>query len=334
MNPKDLERIKTLFNDAFTTKKALTVLKKYEHKKDMIASNYMIYSFAALPALIEKMKRLNTSWNTTDKYQARFVVDENKTIWFALEGRPGELIEYTDGIAVDDIKEQAPAHSDMTPGRSSIASGIVVFSNDYRIKKITNFSGHFRPVPSTLVWPIAALLNLGAEFTPEVELGFFSKDRPAQLKQKIVSLSKVELQTLLPEGYISALALTYEICVYSQGKLETFGKDQTPQFQKKQEQPQENVFKRQRTNLLFAENSHRFWCTTSDTSSSSRATEGSISSPDEPSASRSSTPVPNTTSFTYETPPPSPNRPVVWGNVETAPFSDFDSDHENNRLLI
>ncbi len=228
MKQKDFEKIQRLFVEAYNEKRILHPLRKYEDKKDMAASRYMVYSYAALPALIEKMKQVSES-EALQKYNARFTIDQDGDCWFAFEGCPGDIIEYDDYTLSSELREQAPAHSDMTPTHTSMSAGIIVFSKDYRITKITNFSGHYRPTPGSLVWIIGSLVELGANFTPDVGLGFYWKNDRG-LKSKNVSLPQETLRTLLPTDWTSRPDRDYKVIVYSHGECTTFSHGEEPHF--------------------------------------------------------------------------------------------------------
>jgi len=232
---EDIVRVKKHFQDAFNDRKTLSSLTKYADVKRMISNNYMVCSYGALLVLIEKMKQ-----RVECRFELRYVVDETGTIWFSLEGAPGDDVDYLTPVDTNGVGEQSPAHSDMLPKHIAvIASGIVVFSEAYQITKITNFSGHYRPHANTLLWPLAALLNCDADFTAEVTLSFFWKKDYAKRKYKTVTIPKNELHTLLPEGCTVNVVSNpaYEVRVYTKQACETFGPGQTPQFKKKEKQP-------------------------------------------------------------------------------------------------
>lgn len=229
MKQRDFEKIKALFDSAYHEEHVMSPLDKYEDKKDMMASNYMVYSFSALPVLIEKMKRVS-NFDFSQKYSVRFTIDQDRNCWFAFEGRPGDMIEYTDSRLRRESPEQAPAHSDMTSTRTSISAGIIVFSDDYQITRITNFSGHYRPSAGSLVWIIASLIQLNANFTPDVALSFYWKKK-RELKSKHVSLPRENLHTLLPSDCTISPTTDYKIIVYTHGKSRHFGPDEEANFE-------------------------------------------------------------------------------------------------------
>jgi len=326
MPNKDIAEVKALFQTGYHEKQRLQPLTKYDDKKGMVADNYMVYSFSALPALIEKMKQRDTEL-FGEKYTARFVIEENGTPWFALEGSPGDDVSYNAEVGV---YEQAPAHSVMISKDSPIiAAGIVVFSDDYQIKKITNFSGHFRPKATTLIWPLAALLNLNADFADEVELGFFWKNNLNQLQHKAVALPKAQLHALLPKTCIVTPNSSYEIRVYSNNTWVHFGLEQTPQFQKKRERQSTTRYTEHRDRLFsgsatpYANKRNRLSFIDIDTEFNTNSVSSSSSSqaPLIPTVAASQ--------FIYSSPPSTP--PSSSQSFQAAPeiFSDHNDDEQD-----
>lgn len=231
MENKDFEYTQALFNTGVSDKKALYALDKYDLKRRMDASNYMIYSFAALPQLLEKMKRLEL-FDERITRTIRFVVDQDGDCWFALEGVPGDYVEYRpEHQTVENRREQTPAHSDMTQGKNCVSAGVLVFSHEDKIEKITNFSGHYRPAPETLVWIIAALVRLNANFASEVTFGFYWKEQHI-LKNKDCTFAKEDLPRLIPETCLAHHpSAPYQVRVYSNEKWTCFDEYQIPRFE-------------------------------------------------------------------------------------------------------
>jgi hypothetical protein len=239
MNHKDFEKIRKMFSSAVDEKKILYPLRKYEEKTRMKASNYMVYSFAALPLLIEKMKQL-APWDERNIYSARFLVEEDGSCWFALEGSPGDGAEYASSSSLKNNREEIPAHSDITPSGTCVSSGIIVFSKEYQIEKISNFSGHYRPEAGSLVWIIASLLKLGANFASNVELIFFWK-KDNLLRDKKVSFTTEELNSLIPEKCVVMPNTDHRVGVFSNEEWIYFTGDEVPEFKINKRAPKHSI---------------------------------------------------------------------------------------------
>ena len=216
MKTHDIETTKKLFAQGHSEKTILKPLDKYtmqcsRHVRP--AENYMVYSYDALPELLKKISELDP--NEHKRYQARYVMQDNGTLWFAVEALPGQRLEFES--KKNTAREQSPAHSEMLPPHAkAIAAGIVVFSEDrQRIEGISNFSGHYRPYVTTVVWPLAALIQFNAVFADNVSLILFWKNKG--LKSKTITLSKEQLPNLLPSDLSFVADSTYAIAVRSEG---------------------------------------------------------------------------------------------------------------------
>lgn len=303
----DIEKVKSLFNKALSDKKPLIALPQYDEKKSMVVNNFFIYSFQALPELIEKMKQLD-GWSLENQYQARFVIEDDGSVWFAQEGRPGDRVEYLPGFRQELPKEQVPSHEAMIrPGKTCIGAGIVCFDKEYHIFKITNFSGHFRPNCASLLWIVGALVTLNARFAPQVDLGFFWKRPGALLESKTVSCSVAQLAELLPDGF-SITPQEYAIYAHSNGDWISRDRDA----------PQSLLNKRGRDALsgfgIFG-------------------IDGSLLKRSRPTSSSSFVPSMLPVASSYSTPPSSPKRDLTV-NEQSNPFSDVDTDVEDENLAI
>ena len=214
MNAHDIERAKKLFATGYSEKTILKPVPKYTinlNRHVTPANNYMVYSYNALSELLAKIKELDPSEHNCR--QARYVMQDNGTLWFAVEARPGQMLEFKSKRNI--TCEQSPAHSEMLPpDAQAIAAGIVVFSEDHKqITGISNFSGHYRPYVTTVVWPLGALIQLNAPFADHVSLSLFWKKNG--LKSKTITLPKEQLSHLLPSGSSFVVDSTHQISQFA-----------------------------------------------------------------------------------------------------------------------
>ena len=187
--PMTIEEIAALFEAANNRKNIITPHRRYCDRPLSRNTSHLIYSYKALPELIKKLKKVERfHLDYEEEYQlerfaVRYVVDETGTIWFAREGATSQTI---------------PDHAQIS--HFCYSAGNIYFSEDYQsIVKITNKSGHFTPDPDTLVYAIAALSSVGANFAATLSLVMHTKDDSI-----ITELSAEQLLSLLPEAHFPA----------------------------------------------------------------------------------------------------------------------------------
>lgn len=125
-------------------------------RKRRVEQTYKIYPITRINSLIALLQKRNKeqqldSFDEDYSHKARYIMDNNFNMWFALEGE-----------AFGDI----PSHVAMTgqedASATCIAAGNITFSQDYeKIIGISNKSGHFKPYFNSVQWALVALyLNL------------------------------------------------------------------------------------------------------------------------------------------------------------------------------
>jgi hypothetical protein len=229
-----IEQLADLFASGIQTKKTLRINTIHQCNVKLAASRYMVYSYTALPLLIDKMRayRHDDEWGDQGlQFIVRYIIEETGAMWFALEGRPGTSIprERSDQGQLNQ-GEVVPAHSDMTWNRC-IAAGNIEFSEDYCfVKKISNKSLHFTPTPETMVWTVDALRTLGAKIAEEVQLDFWSTSSCGRTTCETVSLSKEELYGLSPAGNLLVTNPDHTVRVYSDDTGVSFDENNPPRM--------------------------------------------------------------------------------------------------------
>jgi hypothetical protein len=227
----NFDELKEFFEDKSSNTRLIRT-EYYQSERTIDDFRYMVYSYAALPLLIKKIKAYCDADEEEQRFQfmARYVVEDDGSIWFAIVGDRGAR------IPGDFPKEHVPAHSDMNR-KHVIASGDIEFSEDYQcITKITNSSGHFRPDAQTLVWPIAALLGLNAVFAEHVTLDCFERLTKTQTKLHRVIVPREQLHELVPERCQLMPNVNYAVHVYTADYgFKVFTQGEIPVFDERQD---------------------------------------------------------------------------------------------------
>ena len=181
-----IDELKAIFLNAYThpvTYKPALVAPVAPGRRDM-EPNHKIYSLSELDVLIRELKAMPVSdWDDeTERLSARFVVEANGAICFAREGETSASV---------------PNHVEMRS--RCVAAGTIVFSDDHStIIKITNSSGHFKPIKDCLVWPLAILFHLKPTLLAEhVNLGLIDNLTGIET---LKLLTREEIGGLLPES--------------------------------------------------------------------------------------------------------------------------------------
>ncbi len=195
----NIEEIKALFLTEYNKKSEMRPKIQSGSERPVANYNYHVYSYGALPVLIQQLKDIprdpdeSYEQDQLSRFSVRYIVDLDWNLWFAQEGKTGGSV---------------PAHSDMRS--KSYAAGNIFFSEDYKlITKITNKSGHFQPLPASLMWAIAALNSVEAPFAETVIMEIqASQDAP-------LTLTSDELLSLLPKDSFQKSRADFMVEVHS-----------------------------------------------------------------------------------------------------------------------
>ena len=191
----NLTDIRVDFQNTLNQFQTIPPVKILAPKKVQNVKQY-IYSWMALPDLIEILKQqipdtFDEEADRLERFTVRFVVDQHRKPWFALEG---------------ELSVSRPAHSDMVNNEPVYSSGNMVFSKDYStIEEITNKSGHYEPAFGTLVFFLNLLLDLEKHskfpfrIADQLKLVQYQKKEDCFNPHPVIELllSKTELENLI-----------------------------------------------------------------------------------------------------------------------------------------
>lgn len=143
---------------------------------------HTLYPVEALESLIGILRERNDPDHDL-KYSVRYIVDENRGMWFSFEG----VASFS-----------TPGHREMAS--RCLAAGNVFFSDDYTsITKITHCSGDFRPDVGSLVWPLAILAAKDMPFHDSFSLQIIDQDEEG-LPRSEMTLGEAERALLLEDS--------------------------------------------------------------------------------------------------------------------------------------